>query len=57
MDEILHGTSAMGDQAFKLSVTLMEKILEESTALFPHQVSRLFRSRVIQPVREVRLES
>jgi hypothetical protein len=39
MDEILHGCSAMGEQAFKLSVTLLEKILEESTALFPDQVS------------------
>ena len=41
MDEILHGCAAMGDQAFKLSVSLLEKLLEEATALYPHEVSTL----------------
>jgi hypothetical protein len=39
MDEILHGCAAMGDQAFKLSVSLLEKLLEEATALYPYQAS------------------
>lgn len=50
MDEILHGCAAMGDQAFKLSVSLLEKLLDESTALYPNEVSTfLYVCFIMQP--------
>jgi hypothetical protein len=39
MDKRLHGTSEMGAQAFRLSVYLLEKLLEECIKIFPGKVS------------------
>ncbi|GAA6014895.1 hypothetical protein JCM10207_002215 [Rhodosporidiobolus poonsookiae] len=35
MDEALFGTSAMGDQAFKLALGMLEKVLQEAAACYP----------------------
>lgn len=41
MDRILHGTSEMGEQAFNLSVHLLEKILETASDAFPGKTFNL----------------
>lgn len=37
MDERVFGSSELADQAFKLAVTLLEKLLDEITNTFPDQ--------------------
>lgn len=37
MDEFLFGSSELADQAFKLSVTLFERIIEHITTSLPEQ--------------------
>lgn len=41
MDRILHGSSEMGEQAFKHSVYLFEQILDQATAAFPGETINL----------------
>jgi hypothetical protein len=40
LDERLFGSPDMADQAFKLSVSLLEIILKHATACFPDEVSQ-----------------
>lgn len=42
MDRVMHGCSAMGRQAFEMSVRLLEALLERATQLFPKQVGLFF---------------
>jgi hypothetical protein len=44
MDEALFGSTEMGDQAFKLSVALMEEFLKHITECFDGEVSILARA-------------
>jgi hypothetical protein len=49
MDKALHGSSdvTLGDQEFKLSVDLLNKVLDRATARFPEQVG-LLHSRLVR---------
>lgn len=38
MDERLHGSTVMASQAFKHSIGILEKALDEATSIIPNEV-------------------